>query len=269
MKIQISVIGCGWLGLSLAKTLVEQGFNVNGSTTSKDKLMVLEQLQIKPFLVVLNETRISGNYSGFLTESETVIINMPPGLRRNPTKNHVTEIIHLMQAIEKHSIKNVLYVSSISVFENETDFPIITSETEPNALTNNAKQLIEIEQMLKANSNFKTTILRFGGLVDIERHPSKFLSGRHNVSNPNAPINLIHKTDCIAIILTILKKELWSVTLNAAYPKHPTKKDYYSSYCKQKDLPLPKYNSSEESKGKIIDSTTLVQLLNYTFQVEP
>ena len=269
MKTQISIIGCGWLGLPLAKTCIEEGFSINGSTTSKDKLDDLKAFQIKPFLISLNASEISGNYSEFLTGSDTVIINIPPGLRRNPTKNHVAEIKHLMLEIEKHAVKNVLYISSTSVFENEANFPIITSKTLPNGTSNIAKQLIEIEQMLQENSNFNTTILRFGGLIDDERHPSNFLAGRDNVSNPNAPINLIHKTDCISIIITILKKQLWNISVNAAYPKHTTKKDYYSNCCKQKNLPPPSFNYSQESKGKIIDSSILVQLLNYRFKVKP
>jgi len=269
LKTQISIIGCGWLGLPLAKSLIEEGFFVNGSTTSKDKLPLLEQHKIKPYLVALSAIGISGNYAEFLTGSKTVIINIPPGLRKNPTKNHVEEIKHLMHAIEKESIKNVLYISSTSIFEDEANFPTITAKTTPNAISTIAKQLIEIEQMLQKNPNFNTTILRFAGLIDKERHPSKYLAGRTNVSNPDAPINLIHKTDCIAISIAILKKKLWNTSLNAAYPIHPIKKDYYSNNCKQKDLPLPKFNSIEESKGKIIESETLVQLLNYTFRVKP
>lgn len=269
MKTQISIIGCGWLGLPLAQKLVEQRFSVNGSTTSKEKLQRLKQFQIKPFLVSLDETGISGNYSNFLTGSETIIINIPPGLRRNPTKNHIAEIKHLIQAIEANSIKNVLYISSTTVFEDEANFPVIKTETKPNATSSTAQQLIEIEQILQTNTNFKTTILRFGGLIDEERHPSKFLSGRDNISNPDAPLNLIHKADCIAIILAILEKELWDVSLNAVYPKHISKETYYSAYCKREGLPLPTYNTSKESKGKVIDSTTLVRLLEYTFKVEP
>ena len=268
LKTQISIIGCGWLGLPLAKNLVEKGFIINGSTTSTDKLESLAQFKINPFLITLNESKISGNYSEFLMGSETVIINIPPGLRQNPNKNHVAEIEHLMHTIEAHAIKNVLYISSTSVFEDTIDFPVITCDTKPNAKSTKAKQLIEIEQILQANTNFNTTILRFGGLIDEERHPSKFLAGRENVSNPKAPLNLIHKTDCISIISSILQKNKWNITLNATYPKHPSKESYYSKYCKQENLPLPSYNCSEESKGKIIECSTLVQLLNYTFKAE-
>lgn len=269
MKSQISIIGCGWLGLDLAKSLVKEGFIIKGSTTSKNKLDIIKTHCIQPFLVELNETEISGNYSQFLTGSDTVIINIPPRLRRNPNKNHVLEIKHLMHAIEAHTIKNVLYISSTSIFENEVNFPTISVQTKPNATSSNAKQLIEIEQMLQKNPNFNTTILRFGGLVDETRHPSSMLSGRKNVSNPEAPINLIHKADCIAIIKTIIENEHFNVTLNAAYPKHINKDTYYSEACKRKKIPLPEYNYTQASKGKIIDSTSLVQLLNYGFKVEP
>ena len=34
---KISIIGLGWLGLPLADHLIEQGYQVLGSTTSKEK----------------------------------------------------------------------------------------------------------------------------------------------------------------------------------------------------------------------------------------
>ncbi|WP_400076005.1 NAD(P)H-binding protein [Winogradskyella sp. R77965] len=269
MKKQISIIGCGWLGFPLARFLMNEGFKVKGSTTSENKLELLKKHAIEGFVIRLDEAGISGNYSVCLKGSETVIINIPPGLRRNPDKNHVIELSHLITAIEAHKIENVLYISSTSVFKNESHFPIITSLTASNAASNSAKQLIEIEQKLQNNSNFNTTILRFGGLFDGDRHPAKYLSGKTDVSNPDAPINLIHKEDCIQIIATILKNELWNTTLNASYPKHPNKKLYYSEFCKLHNLPLPQFNAKEKSKGKIIDSTKLVQLLNYRFIEAP
>lgn len=269
MKKQISVIGCGWLGLPLATFLINEGFIVKGSTTSNKKLGLLKSLKIEPFIVNLGLHGITENYSEFLAHSETVIINIPPGLRKNPSKNHVSEIKQLVSEIEKQNIKNVLYISSTSVFKDETHFPQIKDLTAPNSNSNSALQLIEIEQMLFGNSNFNTTILRFGGLFDSKRHPAKYLSGRTNISNPDAPINLIHKEDCIQIIAKIVKNNLWNMVINATYPSHPDKRSFYSNYCKIHGLPIPKFNSTEKSNGKIIDSTKVVQLLNYTFKQKP
>ena len=181
----------------------------------------------------------------------------------------VAEIKYLVSAIEKQSIKNVLYISSTSVFKDEFYFPKIIDSTTPNATSNSAKQLIEIEQMLLDNSKFNTTILRFGGLFDTEHHPAMYLSGRTNIANPDAPINLIHKEDCIQIITAIVKNNLWNMVFNVAYPSHPNKKTYYSNYCRIHNLLLPAFNSSEKSTGKIIDSTKVVQLLKYTFKKAP
>ncbi len=269
MKKRISVIGCGWLGFPLAQNLVREGFNVNGSTRSSDKLELLKKHNIDGYLIQLTATEISGDYSSFLANSDTVIINIPPGLRRNPTKNHVNEISHLVSAIEEQNVKNVLYISSTSVFRDDVPFTEITNATQPTVTSNSAKQLIKIEQQLQNNSNFNTTILRFGGLFDDERHPAKYLSGRTNISNPKAPINLIHKEDCIQIITAILKKKLWNVILNATYPSHPNKKAYYSAYCERQQIPLPEFDSYTKSKGKIVNSSKLVQLLNYTFKHAP
>lgn len=269
MKKHISVIGCGWLGLPLATYLFAKGCKVKGSTTSEDKLELLKKHNIEEFIVRLNATHITGHYAECLAGSETVIINIPPGLRKNPDKNHVAEITHLIKAIEAQHVKNVLYISSTSVFKNTDDFPLINEGSVPNGSSNSAKQLIEIEQLLHNNPNFNTTVLRFGGLYDAERHPATYLAGRKNIANPKAPINLIHKEDCIQIIVTILINNLWNVSLNAVYPSHPNKKTYYFAYCKHHNLPLPEFNSSTKSKGKTVNCSKLVQLLNYTFKQAP
>ena len=46
---QISILGCGWLGLPLAKSLLEKGFSVKGSTTSLEKISVIENSGIDAF----------------------------------------------------------------------------------------------------------------------------------------------------------------------------------------------------------------------------
>ncbi|WP_396187155.1 hypothetical protein [Flavobacterium sp.] len=63
---QISILGCGWLGLPLAKALLENGFAVKGSTTSQEKLSVLENSGIQPFIIALESNNVSGNIETFL-----------------------------------------------------------------------------------------------------------------------------------------------------------------------------------------------------------
>lgn len=264
-KTTISLLGCGWLGLPLAAELIASNFRVKGSTTSETKLSVLKNIGIDPYLIALETDSVIGNISGFLEGSDTLIIDIPPKLRRENSENFVAKIQTLMPHIEKSKISTVLFISSTSVFADENN--VVTESTIPNATSESGKQLFETEQLLQKNTHFKTTILRFGGLIGNERHPIKSLAGKENLPNPDAPINLIHQKDCIGIILKIISLEKWGKTYNAAAPFHPTRENFYVGNALIMNLPVPNFNHDTASIGKTIDSTTLQYDLNYEFHV--
>lgn len=258
-------MGCGWLGLPLASKLVKSGHHVKGSTTSLRKVDLLKEVGITPFLVNIFEDKIEGNIYDSLKDAEILIINIPPGLRKNPNSDFVKKMALLCKHIEHSAIEKVLYVSSTSVYEDAVGMPIISEESTTNAQSANAKQLIAAEQVFMTNPNFQTTILRFGGLIGDDRDPSKFLSGRKDVKDPDGPVNLIHQQDCIGITKAILQNELWQTEFNAAAPQHPTREVYYNMACDIKNLPRPHFDHSTPSKGKRITSEKVQQSLSYEF----
>jgi len=265
---QISILGCGWLGLPLAIALLKNGFKVKGSTTSESKIALLEKNGVTSFLISLFENQIHGNTAEFLKNSTVLIINIPPKLRGNLDENFVAKIRNLIPFIEKSSVQNVLFISSTAVYADENY--IITEESIPNPTTESAKQLLEVEQLLLNNKNFQTAILRFGGLIGEERHPIYFLSGRKAIENPNAPINLIHQMDCIGIIEKILEQGqdndcVWNEVYNAVAPFHPFRKEYYTQKAMDLNLSLPEFVEDIESVGKIIASDKVERVLNYKF----
>lgn len=260
---QISILGCGWLGLPLAKSLIENGFSVNGSTTSIEKLSVLENAGIRPYMIALSENETTGKFQDFLENSKILIIDVPPKLRGSATENFVSKIKNVIPFIEKSAVEKVLFISSTSVYGE--DNLVVTEETELNPDTESGRQLLETEQFLQSNSNFKTTILRFGGLIGEDRNPIKFLAGRKNIENPNAPINLIHQDDCIGIIMEILKSNSWNETFNAVTPFHPSRKEYYTQKAIDLNLALPEFNAENSNLGKTISSTKIENVLEYQF----
>ena len=260
---KISILGCGWLGFPLAKALLENGFSVKGSTTSTEKLLMLKNVGISPFLIELGEVAIKGNVSEFLEGSQGLIIDIPPKLRGISTENFVAKINYIIPFIEKAGIKKVVFVSSTSVYSDENK--LVTEETIANPDTESGKQLVACEQLLQNNSNFETTALRFGGLIGEDRNPIRFLAGRNNIENPNAPINLIHQEDCIGIILKIIESNCWGETFNAVAPFHPSREAYYTQKAKEYNLELPIFAASKPSIGKTILSNKLEKVLNYQF----
>jgi nucleoside-diphosphate-sugar epimerase len=143
---------------------------------------------------------------------------------------------------------------------------VVTEETELNPDTESGRQLLEVEQLLQSNPNFKTTILRFGGLIGEDRHPIKFLAGRKNIENPNAPINLIHQEDCIGIIQKIIELNSWNQVFNAVTPFHPSRKEYYTQKAIEFNLALPEFNTENSSFEKTISSSKIENILGYSFR---
>lgn len=270
---QISILGCGWLGLPLAKKSIEKGHSVNGSTTSESKISILESAGINPFLVALESESVSESITSFLAKSEILIIDIPPKLRGNNAdstdssrKIFVEKIKNLIPFIEKSTVKKVLFVSSTSVYGDEN--VIITEKTIANPDTESGKQLLLTEAVLQNNPNFETTILRFGGLIGEDRHPVKFLAGKENIENPDAPVNLIHQNDCIAVIQEIISQSKWNEIFNAVAPFHPTREEFYTQKAKVLNLTLPKFSSEKSNIKKVISGEKVENVLNYKFNLE-
>lgn len=266
---KISILGCGWLGLPLAKKLIEKGNSVNGSTTSESKLSILKDAGINPFLVMLESECVSETITDFLAESEILIIDIPPKLRANTDSSRkifVQKIETLIPFITQSMIKKVLFVSSTSVYGDQND--LITEETNPNPETESGQQLLLAEVILQKNQNFETTILRFGGLIGEDRHPVKFLAGKENLENPDAPVNLIHQKDCIEIIEEIIIQSKWNEVFNAVAPFHPSRQDYYTQKAKEQNLILPKFSSEKSNIKKIISSEKIERILKYQFKLD-
>lgn len=271
---KISILGCGWLGFPLAQKLIETGFEVKGSTTSENKLAVLKSNKIEPFIIHLEENKVIGNLSEFLYDSEILIIDIPPGLRKiketSSEKTFVNKIKTLLPFIENSTIEKVIFISSTSVYGDSDSIPTVTEESILHPDTESGKQLIEVENVLRNNSNFQTTIIRFGGLIGEDRNAIKMLTGKTNIANPQAPINLIHQVDCIGIISEMLKPiqhdKVWNETFNAVAPNHPKRKTYYTQKAITLNLPQPEFSENEPSIGKIVSSEKLEKVLGYGFR---
>jgi NAD dependent epimerase/dehydratase family enzyme len=207
-------------------------------------------LGVNPFLIALNSENIQGDIISFLEHSEVLIINIPPKLRGNSKEDFVGKMKTLIPFIEKSSVEKVIFVSSTSVYADEN--VIVTEETPPQPETESGRQLLQSEQLLQNNTHFKTTIVRFGGLIGEDRHPIRFLSGRDAIENPNAPINLIHLEDCIGIITQIIQQNSWGEIYNGVAPFHPSRESYYVNKAIELNLELPKFNHSNPSIGKTI-----------------
>ncbi|MDC6366182.1 MULTISPECIES: SDR family oxidoreductase [Flavobacteriaceae] len=251
MTKRIGVLGCGWLGLPLAKRFISQDFKVYGTSTSLEKLQQLQKSGIHPYQIRLTENGINGDIQAFLSNVDILIINVPPKLRGEHKESFIEKMKFLHAEIKKSDVSKVIFVSSTSVY-GDTEGEII-EETPAGPATESGKQLLASEQLFIQNANLSTTIIRFGGLIGPHRHPVTMLTKRKGLSNGNHPVNLIHLEDCIHMISTIIEENYWNEIFNGVYPLHPTKKEYYTSEAEKRKIPAPNYDDQFANKlGKTV-----------------
>lgn len=242
----VSILGCGWLGFPLAKHLLKEGFDVKGSTTSIEKVSRLEENGIKADVIDISSEET--NFKGFLNV-DTLVVAI--------TSKDIDAFKNLVKEIEESRIKNVLFVSSTSVY------PSLNREVYEEDADENSP-LGMIEKVFQNSTKFATTVIRFAGLLGYDRHPGNWFSNR-KIPYPKGFVNMIHQDDCIAIITGIIKKNIWGETFNACVDHHPTREAFYINARLSIKKEPPIFDDSLALKYKVINSDKLTQKLNYQF----
>lgn len=255
-------MGCGWLGFPLAKALLNEGFEVKGSVTEPLKFGEMEQAGIRPYRLVIHESRVEIDDPAFF-DSDLVIVAIPPRRTADVETVFPNQIRQLTALLERYKTGKVLFVSSTSVYAETAGTATEADELVPGKPSGRA--LLAAENLLVTNPNFKTTVLRFGGLIGADRNPARFLSRKREALDGMKPVNLIHQDDCIGIIRELIRQEVWGYTFNACCPVHPTRKEFYERASAVSGWPAPEF-TDEREPFKIVDSTKLIRTLGYQFK---
>ncbi|WP_207784589.1 hypothetical protein [Marinifilum breve] len=191
-------------------------------------------------------------------------MNFPPKRKENIVDWHTRQIVSLIDEIQKSDIKNVIFISSTSVYADINNE--VTEENMEAPSKNSGKALRIVEELFFNESDFQTTVIRFGGLIGYDRKPGRFFAGKKQLKNGDAPVNLIHRDDCIGIIQHVIENEIWGEVINACCPIHPTRKEFYKIAAEKNGFDLPEFIDGKENY-KIINCDKLKQL-GYSFKYQ-
>jgi nucleoside-diphosphate-sugar epimerase len=243
----ISIFGCGWIGLPLAKVLIEKGYSVKGSTTTKEKTPLLSDLGIIPFLIDFKEEEIPEA----MLQSDIWVIAFPPQSRKTDSTWYWQAIEKLSDLANQHKVKKIIMLSSTSVYP---DVPNTVSEdmelTEENC---GNLSIIKAENALLKLENTALCILRLGGLAGYDRIMSRHFAGKEGLVGGKHPTNLVHRDDVLQVIVHMVEKEFGKELYNVCCIEHPTREELYTYDCKRMHWPLPVFVQDEEV-GKTICS---------------
>ncbi len=256
---KIAILGCGWLGIELAKKLKKENHEVRGSVANIENMAKLREARIIPYNIKLFEKGVQGDIRSFFSGCQVIIIAVPPGLRRNPEVNFVKKMRKVIPYVEKAGPQKIIFISSTGVYKDEPGFPKFDEASQTDNSKDAAIQLHNAELLFLNHEHWNISVVRFGGLFGGKRHPVKYLAGKTELKNPDAPVNLVHRDDCIAALekLIDLKKDhsIW----NIVYPEHPSRKEYYQKIASEKGLEIPEFLSNDNQKGKIVSSKKLME----------
>lgn len=250
---KIAVVGCGWLGFPLAKSFVDKGHIVYGSTTHVSKISLLSEANINPVIWSLD---VPLKELSFLEGIDILVLNIPPSKTKDNLHSYSDALKGLGNCLSEKT--NVIFVSTTGVYPDEIE---IADVSIPYKTMDESKETVLAEIKLREVLKNRLTILRLAGLIGPNRHPITSLSKKGIVSNGDAPINLIHLDDVIGIINNIIEEGYWGEIINGCYPEHPTKKEYYTRAADYFGLTVPVFLKGGK-QSKIVDSTAT---LNYSY----
>jgi nucleoside-diphosphate-sugar epimerase len=225
---------------------------------------VLGQQGISPYLIDLAAADLDKQVLGDFLQSDVLILNIPPKLRSDGGESYLRQMHLLLRALHESPVSRILFVSSTSVYPDlnrvvyEEDV-VYTEERDP------GNTLLLAEKLLQDSEDWVCTIVRFGGLVGGSRQPGRFMAGKQNLPNGDAPVNLIHLDDCLNILQRIVEQEKWGQVYNACADEHPSRKDFYRAASLAIGLEPPVFADMEETSFKLINSQKVKDELAYVF----
>ena len=260
----VAVLGCGWLGLPLAKHLLAAGHRVLGTTTSPEQLSLLVAQGIEAQLLQLGSdftTTDEARLTALLSQATTLVLNVPPRAAVAGGYPQLLRPVH--RAVVTSRVQAVLFVSTTGVYPDE---PRLMHEPDAVSTRDAASDVLRTEgHFVPRYGQWKSTVVRLGGLIGPGRAPGRFLAGRQNLPQGNAPTNLLHLTDAVGVLSTIIGQNIWGHTLNVCAQLHPLRREFYPAAATYIGLEPPTFQADGTS-SKIIDSSRLRGLVPYTFR---
>lgn len=266
----VGIIGCGWLGRALAKQLLIQSYSVKATVRDsvKKELLLKEGVDCE-YLTVPDD--VSPLHNVF--QQKTLIVAITPGFKRGKT-DYASNIASIVAAAEATKVEKIILVSSTGIYQEhsgnvdeETNVHDVTTST-----NSKSSLLVEAERSV-LNFSKKGRILRLSGLVAEDRKPGKFLAGKTNLMDAELPVNLIHRDDCVALLIKLIQQNSNTQDQQifiGVSQTNANKKQFYTAAALALGLVPPSFNEVKNDilvKRKVYGKKTR-QWLNYQYKYD-
>ncbi len=248
----VSILGCGWLGFSLATHLKIKNYKINASTTSLDKYELFIEKGFNAFLIHTLEKQ---NLASFL-QCDVLIISIP-------TSKLPLEFLKFLLSFNLSKLSKVILVSTTSIYPNENK----TFDEEFSLSLKNCGNInaFKIEEFLsKKLSNL--SILRCAGIMGYERNPIKYF---HNkvLKDKNKKVNFVHKDDVISALELFINNDIFDI-FNLCANLHPTKEELYKSLERNTAYFIKEYQDNNDLNNRVIKADKITKKPHFFYKFD-
>lgn len=254
----IGIVGLGWLGLPLAKSLLNKGHIVYGTTRKRSISFGHSNFTNELY----NASEKGSTFSEAFQNVELVVIAIPPD--RSSIRNYAKDCVKIIQQFTDKT--NFILISSTSVYPMKSG-NYLEVDIHPDYL--HQTSIGYAEDTLGALLQNRLTIVRMAGLIGPDRYPVLSMVKANKPYVGNEPINVIHQSDAIGIIEHIIENKIAGKIINGVAGKHPLKKQFYTKMAKELNGEAPTWvdASSLVVVDRIIRNDLILEL-GYRFKYD-
>lgn len=233
------IVGCGYLGMRVARLWREAGEEVFALTRSTDRAQVFRLAGLTPHVadVTIPHTLAA------LPAVETVLYAVGYDRRSGPSMRevYVDGLRNVLDALPP-VVQRILYISSTSVYA-QTDGQWVDETSDCQPLRDSGRTCLEAEQtLLGSRLSERAIVLRLAGIYGPGRIPRRdaLIAGEPIAAPERGFLNLIHVEDAVRIVWAaerVSPPRLY--TVSDGHPPH--RGEYYAELARLLGAPPPRF----------------------------
>lgn len=245
---KIGIIGLGWLGLPLAKSLLNKNFQVLGTTRSRSVDLFHERFSHVLFDPLLKKQPGTVHFN----DLDVLVLAFTPS--KADEKAYAKDCVRILELVSPSC--KVIQISSTGVYPQRngtfTEFDYPAGSVKTNAV---GYAELAISSMLRE----RLTVIRMSGLIGPNRYPVISMAKSGKTYQSLDRVNLIHQEDAIGLTEHVIQHKLWNETINGCASEHPLKGPFYSEMASKLGISPPLFEKNTGSE-RIISNQHSIEL---------
>lgn len=243
------VVGCGYLGMRVARLWAEQGARVFTLTRSARRATSLREAGFEP---LVGDVTVPGSL-GRLPRVDTVLyaVGFDRAAGKPMREVYVTGLSRLLDALPTTRLPRIIYISSTGVY-GQTDGGWVDEDSATCPRREGGRVCLEAEGVLRAARLGRSAIvLRLAGLYGPGRIPRRdvLAAGQPIAADPDVWLNLIHVDDAACIVALAARRAPLARTYTVTDGRPAKRREFYETLSRLIGVSPPRFEPGLHRRG--------------------